>query len=157
MASLDKTLGEWHPRCASMAGPQHGSRGPSAGELPGIAGIAPGDPVDPLTWSGISRSVLAALADRQALIGAVDGSPRALVTLEKVASFSPDRRRWRQRYYAGASPLSPVIRRGMSRLAARRLRQIGESPGVLLQFGAWCDFTIDRRLKPGLRASYHDG
>ena len=122
-----------------------------------IAGVAPGPPFDPLTWSGSSRSVFNALAARGALTGAVDGFPRGLVTLEKAASFSRDAGMWRQRYYAGASPLSPAIRAGMGRIVARRLRALASEPDVVLQFGAWCDLSRAPRLRPRLRASYHDG
>jgi glycosyltransferase involved in cell wall biosynthesis len=113
--------------------------------------------LDPLTWSGTSRSLFTALAGHDALIGAVDGVPRALAAIEKAASFSRDRRAWRQRYYAGASPLSPAVRSAMTRVAARKLYALEPEPDVLLQFGAWHDLTRERRVRPRLRASYHDG
>jgi glycosyltransferase involved in cell wall biosynthesis len=129
----------------------------AAAARPSVVAIAPGDPFDPLTWSGSSHYLLTALERTGALGGAANGRPSSLVALEKAASFSPAPARWRQRYYASSSPLSPAIRAGMSWWAARRVAGIDRVPDVLLQLGAWYDFRDRSRLEPRLRASYHDG
>lgn len=124
---------------------------------PGIVVAAPGPPFDPLTWSGTSHYLLAALVRQNALLGAVDGWSRPLNRLEKLASFSPDMARWRQRYLADSSPLSPPIRRGMTEVARRRARRISGEPDVALQFGGWYDLGAGRGFRPRLHGYYADG
>jgi glycosyltransferase involved in cell wall biosynthesis len=132
-----------------------GPRSSIAAVPPRVVAIAPGDPFDVRTFSGISTGLLSALRDRGALEGAVDGRPRALQRLEQAASIDRDRRRWRQWYYAGASPLGPLVREGMSVVARRRAAPLVRSSGAdaLLQLTGWY-----RPRVPGvLRASFHDG
>jgi glycosyltransferase involved in cell wall biosynthesis len=124
---------------------------------PGILVAAPGPPFDPVTWSGTSSYLLAALKRRQALLGAVDGWSRPLNLLEKAASFSPDMARWRQRYLADSSPISVPIRRAMTHNALRRARRIEPAPDVALQFGGWYDLGPGRGFRPRLHAYYTDG
>jgi alpha-maltose-1-phosphate synthase len=124
---------------------------------PRIVVAAPGPPYSPLTWSGISHHLLAAL-DRQAtLLGAVDGWSRPLNTIEKAASFSPDMARWRQRYLADSSPLSARIRTAMTQVARRRARAVDPAPDVALQFGGWYDLGAGSGFAPRLHAYYADG
>ena len=122
-----------------------------------IVCVAPGDPLAPHTWSAISPRLLAALDAEGVLAGAVGGRPAALSTLEKAASFSPASARWRQRYNAGASPLSPLIRAAMSAVATRRARRAADGANVLLQLTGW--YSPGRLPGPGptLRCAYHDG
>ncbi len=82
------------------------------------------------------------------LAGAVDASSGAVDRLEQLASFSPSRARWRQRYHSRSSFASGLARSLRSAVARRRLD--GE-PDAVLHVGAWA-------LLPGrVRASYHDG
>lgn len=75
--------------------------------------------------------------------------------IEKAASFSPDLERWKQRYNAGASPLSPLVRKAMSAISSRRAARLAPDAGVLLQMTGYFD---PERWRPGLlRCSYHDG
>ncbi len=126
-------------------------------EVPEILVVSPGAPFDPLTWSGISHNLLAALERRGALLGAVDGWTRPLNTLEKVASVGPDSARWRQRYLANSSPLSGRIRSGMTQVARARAKRISATPDVVLQFGGWYDLGVGASFKPRLHTYYADG
>ncbi len=128
-----------------------------AATSPGIVVAAPGPPFDPLTWSGISSHLLAALRRQGALLGAVDGWSRPLNTLEKAASFSPDTALWRQRYLADSSPLSSRIRLAMTEVARRRARRLSPAPDVALQFGGWYDLGVGSGFRPRLHAYYADG
>jgi glycosyltransferase involved in cell wall biosynthesis len=97
---------------------------------------------------------MSTLRDTGMLAGAVAGWPGGLDKIERVASFSPNGRRWRQRYWAEASAFDGP-RRGMTNaFASRRAAEIDPAPDVLLQLGAWYDPT--RAIKPRLRCSYHD-
>ncbi len=123
---------------------------------PRIVCVAPGEPFDEHTWSGISRRLLGGLRDEGALVAAVSGRPGALATLEKAASASLSRERWRQRYNTGTSPVSPLLRRAMSGVADRRARTVRGEANVLLQLTGWyCPAPLpgDRTL----RGAYHDG
>jgi glycosyltransferase involved in cell wall biosynthesis len=93
-----------------------------------------------------------ALEAAGALAGAVDGGSRALDRVEQLASFSPDRARWRQRYHSRSSPLSGTVRALRSRLASRRLASVHGADAVL-QIGGWYDGPGIGRV----RCSYHDG
>jgi glycosyltransferase involved in cell wall biosynthesis len=124
---------------------------------PAILVVSPGPPFDPLTWSGTSHHLLAALRRRGNLIGAVDGWTRPLNTLEKAASIGPDMALWRQRYLANSSPLSRPIRAGMTEVARARAKKISAQPDVVLQFGGWYDLGAARGFKPKLHTFYADG
>lgn len=128
-----------------------------AAPTPGIVVAAPGPPFDPLTWSGTSHHLLAALSRRNALLGAVDGWSRPLNLIEKAASFSPDMRLWRQRYLADSSPLSRPLRKAMTAVARRRARRIDAAPDVALQFGGWYDLGAGDGFRPRLHGYYADG
>lgn len=120
---------------------------------PGIVGVIRGDPHDPLTWSGTSVHLFAALAEAGALVAAVDATaPPPLEALAKVLSFAPNLDRWRDRYNT-----SVLHRRLMTAVAARRIARSVRAPDALMQVGAWCDLAHDRRVRPRLRCSYHDG
>ena len=118
-----------------------------------VVAVTPGAPFALETFSGISHSLLEALDRRGALRGAVDGRTSVLPLIEKAGSFSPDLERWKQRYNAGASPLSPAVRRAMSIVASRRASAVDAN--VLLQLTGWFDPTAKRAGV--LRCSYHDG
>jgi glycosyltransferase involved in cell wall biosynthesis len=117
-------------------------------DRPQLVVAAPGDPLDPGTWSGASAFLVRALERAGALAGAVDASSNAVDRLEQLASFSPNRARWRQRYHSRSSFASAAARSLRSGVARRRLDR---EPEAVLHVGAWA-------LLPGrLRASYHDG
>jgi glycosyltransferase involved in cell wall biosynthesis len=120
-----------------------------------LLGVAPGDPFDVGTFSGISAGLLGALRDRGVLAAAVDGRPGWVQRAELAASFDRDRRRWRQWYYAGASPLGPQARELTSRIAARRAAAAARASGAdaVLQLTGW--YRPDVAGLP--RASFHDG
>ncbi len=121
---------------------------------PRILGVIDGAPYDPATWSGSSRGLFRALARRGALAGAIDAHAPSLARLGQAASFTPDRRRWRQRYTGGTFALAGPIRRARTARAARRAHRAGPAD-ALLQVGAWYDL---RRAAGGrLCCSYHDG
>jgi glycosyltransferase involved in cell wall biosynthesis len=122
---------------------------------PSVVAIAPGEPFAVETFSGISAGLLGALAARGALAGAVNGRPRWLERVEQAASFDPDPLRWRQRYNAGASVLSPLVRDAMSRVARHRAGPLAKESGAeaVLQLTGWYRPSVSGVL----RASYHDG
>jgi glycosyltransferase involved in cell wall biosynthesis len=120
---------------------------------PRIVAVAPGDPMHPGTFSGISRGLLTALQKLGVLNGAVDGRPASLGALEKAASVSPSMERWRQWYNTGASWAGPSVRTMMSRTAARRAASAAGDANVLLQLTGWYDPAL---ASSPLRLSYHD-
>jgi glycosyltransferase involved in cell wall biosynthesis len=98
--------------------------------------------------------LLTALQRRGAEVTGIDARPKLLELAEKAASFSPDLERWKQRYNAGASPLSPLARRAMSAIGSRRVASAAPDADVVLQMTGYFD---PRRPRPGaLRCSYHD-
>lgn len=117
-------------------------------DAPRLVVATPGEPLDPATWSGASAFLVRALERAGALAGAVDAGSRAVDRFEQLASFSPNRARWRQRYHSRSSFASGLARSLRSGVARRRL---GAEPDAVLHVGAWA-------LLPGrIRASYHDG
>jgi alpha-maltose-1-phosphate synthase len=119
-----------------------------------IVAVTPGPPFGHETFSGISPALLGALDRRGALAGAVDARPGYLDLLEKAASVSLDIERWKQRYNAGASPISLWLRGVRSRLGTRRVAAAAPSANVLLQLTGYFD---PQRPRPGVvRCSYHD-
>lgn len=122
---------------------------------PRIVAVVPGPPRSLQTFSGISLAVLEALEHRGVRVAAVDGRTSLLALAEKAASFSPNRERWKQRYNAGASPLSPLVRRAMSRISTRRVAAAAPEADVVLQMTGY--FDPARPRSSALRCSYHDG
>jgi glycosyltransferase involved in cell wall biosynthesis len=120
-----------------------------------VAAVAPGDPFAVRTFSGISAGLLGAIRDRGALVGAVDGFPRSLRRIEQIASFRPDRTRWRQRFHGGISPVGPLVREGMSAVARRRVAPLvrEHDANAVLQLTGWYRPAVPDVV----RASYHDG
>lgn len=129
--------------------------------VPRMVAITPGDALDPATFSGTTRRLLQALERRGALAAAVDGRPEALALVEKAAAFDRDGERWRHFYNAGATPVSPLIRAGMSRVASARANRAAAASGAdaFLQVTGW--YVPRPAPPPGaaplVRASYHDG
>jgi glycosyltransferase involved in cell wall biosynthesis len=121
---------------------------------PRIAAVTPGPPRSPDTLSGVSVALLDALERAGAEVGAVDAWPPLLELAEKAASVSPDAERWKQRYNAGASPLSGLIRRARGRVASRRLASSMPEAEVVLQMTGY--FDPEPPGQSALRASYHD-
>jgi glycosyltransferase involved in cell wall biosynthesis len=121
---------------------------------PKIVAVTAGEPFDRGTWSGASYWFLTALREAGVLQGAVAAQPKAADVLERAASVSFDRARWRQRYWAQASPLSGPIRRLVGMVGTNRAARLNPTPDALLQVGAWFDAT--NGVKPGMRCSYHD-
>jgi glycosyltransferase involved in cell wall biosynthesis len=119
--------------------------------------LAPGDPYDPSTWSGISARLVAALETRGALRGATNGRSPSVEYAEKLLTMSRDREIWRQRHMGSVTPLFPVARHLASVWAARQAAQIDPAPDVVLQIGARQDLTEVADFRPGLRCSYNDG
>lgn len=124
-------------------------------EAPRVVAVTPGPPRAPETFSGTSVGVLEVLDRRGALAGAVDARTRLLPLLEKAASVSPDMERWKQRYNAGASPISPLVRQAMSAIGTRRAADAAPDANVLLQLTGYFD-PVPKRAGV-LRCSYHDG
>ena len=121
---------------------------------PRIVAVTPGPPRSPQTFSGTSLALITALERGGARVAAVDGRPRLLELAEKAASFSPDLEGWKQRYNAGASPLSPLVRTAMSRIASRRLATAAPDADAVLQMTGYFDPRPPRPL--AIRCSYHD-
>lgn len=120
-----------------------------------MVGVAPGPPFSVSTFSGISLGLLSALRDTGRLVTAVDGTAGWLGRAELIASFHPDRRRWRARYHGGISPAGALVRDVRSDLARRRAEHAVEehAANAILQLTGWF-----RPAVPGvLRCSYHDG
>ena len=123
-----------------------------AAAVPRIVGVTPDDPFDPWTWSRASRPLFRALQAHGALAGAVDAEYGAVTDAAlKVASFWPRRARWVERF-----ELSPLRAAARSRAADRKAAAVDPRPDALLQIGAYYDMSRTRRVRPGLRASYHD-
>jgi glycosyltransferase involved in cell wall biosynthesis len=117
-----------------------------------VVGAVMGPPFDRRTWSGASAHLFNALRRRDVLLGAVNADPPSWFrTAAKVASVAPSRQQWRERY-----EYSPLVRRRSERDGARALAQVAPDPDVLLQIGAYYDFTRRRGVRPRLRASFHD-
>jgi alpha-maltose-1-phosphate synthase len=119
---------------------------------PRIVGVALQDPLDPLTWSGITRHLFGALGRRGAVAGAVAAWPPApAVALAKAVAVATPRELWRERYESGRT-----LRAALSVAGGVRARRLDRAPDALLQIGAWYDFSRVPGLHPGLRCSYHD-
>jgi glycosyltransferase involved in cell wall biosynthesis len=117
-----------------------------------LVGVAPQPPLDPLTWSGISRYLFQALGRRGVLAGAVPAwPPQPLEWLAKGVAISPSRERWRERYELGRT-----LRTELSAVGGIRAGRVDREPDALLQIGGWYDFARIPRLRPRLRCSYHD-
>ncbi|MDQ3875689.1 MAG: glycosyltransferase family 4 protein, partial [Actinomycetota bacterium] len=125
-----------------------------AAEKPKIVAVAGEDPFHRSTWSGASYWLVRALQDEDALEGAVAAGPRMADFLERTSAFSWDTARWRQRYWAHATPASGLTRTIVAVTGAARVRRVTASPDVLLQLGAW--FEPVRWLRPRARCSYSD-
>ncbi len=123
---------------------------------PSIVAAFDGDPWSPATWSGSSHRLMAALDRRGVLAGTVNTRPRWLDMAEKAASFSPDGVRWRQRYRAASSPVSPLVKRAMSEIGARRVHAVDPEPDALLQISGWYDARGRDRVEPRLFCTYQD-
>jgi glycosyltransferase involved in cell wall biosynthesis len=121
--------------------------------LPRVLGIIDGEPFHPLTWSGTSRRLFGALRDQGALAGAVDVGSRPVEIAARIASFSPRRRRWHQRYHASTSALAPVLRGVRTTAGRRRIVASGIAFDAAVQIGAWYDFSGAGQVA----GSYHDG
>jgi glycosyltransferase involved in cell wall biosynthesis len=111
-------------------------------DTPRILAVTPGAPLAPETFSGTSVALLRALDRRGALAGAVDARTAAVTFAEKAASFSFDLERWKQRFNAGASPISPLARAAMNRVSSARVASAADAADTLLQMTG---------------CSYHDG
>lgn len=120
---------------------------------PRILGLSNGDPFSPLTFSGITRRLFAALRERDALAGAVDA--RHLHRASLALSFHPDRRRWRQLYDSGSFPLAGAVRSRRGAVALRRSRALLPASDTVLQIGAFID--LGDATRPRLACSYNDG
>lgn len=116
--------------------------------------IGTGDPFDVKTWSGSSRWLLNALKEQGVLEGAVDARLPGIDAIERMVSFDLNRERWRQRYWAQASPLHGAVRAVIGLTGTRRARNIDRSPDVALQLGA--GRFARGALRPRLRCSYGD-
>lgn len=124
------------------------------GTKPRILTIGAGSPFQRATWSGSSYWLLSALKEQGVLEASVDARPPGVDIVERLGSWNLDRERWRQRYWAQASPLSGAIRAVMGITGTRRARRMNPSPDVVLQLGAW--FDARPGLRPRLRCSYSD-
>jgi glycosyltransferase involved in cell wall biosynthesis len=124
-------------------------------DVPRILAVTPGPPFAPETFSGSSAALLHALERHGALARAVDGRAGAITFAERAASFAPDMERWKQRANAGASFLSPLARRAMSAVSARRARAALDGADTILQMTGY--FDPGRPRAGVLRCSYHDG
>lgn len=121
---------------------------------PSLVVVGGGEPFDRRTWSGSSYWFLSALQAEGALEGAVAARPRASDLIERAASWSRDRRLWRQRYWAQASPPSGLARRAEGAIGTRRAAEINAAPETLLALGAW--FQPTGAIAPRLRCCYLD-
>ena len=97
-----------------------------------------GDPRASTTFSGSSARLCAALDAAGALADAVDVKPRWLARVEQGAAVGRSRVRWRQRYWSGASPAAPAVRRTMSALGRRDLGRAAPFDAIL-QISGWYD------------------
>jgi starch synthase len=129
-------------------------RAVAPGADPRIIAIAAGDPFDLKTWSGSSHWLLSALRRRGVLEEAVDVWPAGADVVARLGSWNRDRLRWRQRYWAQASPLDGAIRALVGATGTRRIRAVNASPDVVLQVGA--SRFDGPRLRARLRCSFSD-
>jgi hypothetical protein len=116
-----------------------------------IGGSVGSDPFNRRTWSGSSYFLFTEMK-RQNLLGRAFGievpSPWRQFYLAK--SFTPNRRRWRARFYADAAYRAALTREIQNRLSPEDLGQ------TLLQIGAM--FDVPGAVGDGTTCvSYHDG
>jgi glycosyltransferase involved in cell wall biosynthesis len=112
-----------------------------------------GNPRAPQTFSGSSARMVAGLEAAGALAGAVDVKPHWLSRIEQAASYDRDRDRWHQRFWSGASPAGPAVRRAMSALGRAQVARIPDVDAVL-QISGWYDARPAGSA--ALLASYQD-
>lgn len=118
-----------------------------------ILAVGEGDPFHRRTWSGTSYWFLSALKERGVLVGAIDARLKGLDVLQRIGTWSPDRARWRQRYWAHVSPFSGPIHKVVGMTGTRRARAVSCSPDAVLQGN---EFEPTGGLTPRLRCSYSD-
>jgi hypothetical protein len=102
---------------------------------------------------GLQRADGLRLESAGALAGAVDVKPRWLAKVEQAASYDRDRDRWHQRFWSGASPAAPAVRRAMSALGQAQVARIPDVDAVL-QISGWYDARP--RGSRALLASFQD-
>jgi glycosyltransferase involved in cell wall biosynthesis len=112
-----------------------------------------GHPRASSTFSGSSARMVCGLESAGALAGAVDVKPRWLAKVEQAASYDRDRDRWHQRFWSGASPAAPAVRRAMSALGQAQVARIPDVDAVL-QISGWYDARP--RGSRALLASFQD-
>ena len=112
--------------------------------------MAPGDPFDPRTSSGIASTLFGELDRRGVLAGAISMRPSVLdETIVKARSFALPRRRWVRRYR-----LSSALVEAFRSVALRNLRGTGDLEyNAFFQIGAYCNVADALRVP---LFSYHD-
>ncbi len=118
-----------------------------------MIGVMDEAPFDSLTWSGSSKHFFGALKTHGVLVDALSAEPN-LVTrrLAQLISFYPEMNEWKRRYH-----LNTFLFNNMSRRVGDQLCYRAEEFNVLLQVGAWYDFSNYKSLRDKFRCSYHDG
>jgi glycosyltransferase involved in cell wall biosynthesis len=121
-----------------------------------IVGVAGGDPWNQATSSGRARNTFAALRDRDRLVGAIAGRPHWLEPLEKASAVSRDRERWKQRFFAAATPAGPLSRAVSEAVATQRIKPLLGEADAVLQVTGWFSVGRAARRAGALHALYLD-
>ena len=116
-----------------------------------ILGVIDEDPFDYRTWSGSSKYFFGGLAEVGVLYDAISASPSRLGSLfYKLKSFDVDLEKWKFKYH-----LNTDLFAGMTKKVARRINNEIDNFDVILQVGAWYNFSDV--VSDKLLVSYHDG
>lgn len=118
-----------------------------------IIGVMDENPFDPLTWSGSSRHLFEAFDNHGTLVDALSAEPSTVIKrLAQTMSFYPEMKEWKRRYH-----LNTFLFNQMSKKVGKSLSDKANDFNVLLQVGAWYNFSEFEHLKDKVRCSYHDG
>lgn len=116
-----------------------------------ILGVISGDPFSFKTWSGISYYLFSALRKNGWLYEAVSAQPAKIIEyFYKLVSFHPEIEKWKFKYHINTNYFNRQTKSTLKKI--NRLQS--DDYNVILQIGAWYDFT---KMKDKKTVSYHDG
>lgn len=118
-----------------------------------IIGVIDEAPFDPLTWSGSSRYFFEAFKNHGILVDALSAETGSIEKrLSQLMSFHPKMTEWKRRYH-----LNTFLFNHMSKKIDKQLSLRISEFNVLLQVGAWYNFSTYAFSKDKVLCSYHDG
>lgn len=118
-----------------------------------IVGVMDEDPFHYQTWSGSSRYFFNALQGENILLNAISASPSKVhYRIAQILAYSLKRNTWKMKYH-----LSRYLFNQMTKTAERQMSPYASNFNVILQVGAWYNFTNVAQFQNKLFCSYHDG